>query len=377
MKRISYEILGEIPEKSKQEKYYYFYKIVNNINGKYYYGVHSTYNLNDGYSGSSKKLRKDIKTQGIEHFKKYILKFFNSTESMYEYENKIVTKKIVLEKNCYNMHTGGSGSWDFTIGRVCVKDFSGNTMMVDKTDEEYASGKLVSNMKGLIHVKTIDGENKTITKEEYYSNKNKYSPLISGYVLAKTKKDGKIEWFKKEDFDKLKKDGDAVGSTKNKGVFKNSLGEIFMCDVSDERVLSGEFVGVTKGVGVYKYREDFSKIVVTTKDDERVKNGELVGLNYGMIYCINPKTKETFNVKRGDDRLKNGEIITYTKYRILTGKQKGNNKTPLTIDDYRKKYPEIIDYIENGISTKEIAKKTGLTKKKITYLKGRLRMLTK
>ena len=29
--------------------YNYFYKITNNINNKFYYGVHCTNNLNDGY----------------------------------------------------------------------------------------------------------------------------------------------------------------------------------------------------------------------------------------------------------------------------------------------------------------------------------------
>lgn len=60
--------------------------------------------------------------------------------------------------------------------------------MVSKNDPAYISGELVSNMKNLIHVKTKEGENKTITKEEYYANKNKYNALISGYVLAKDEK---------------------------------------------------------------------------------------------------------------------------------------------------------------------------------------------
>ena len=29
--------------------YHYFYKITNNINGKFYYGIHNTSNLNDNY----------------------------------------------------------------------------------------------------------------------------------------------------------------------------------------------------------------------------------------------------------------------------------------------------------------------------------------
>lgn len=41
----------------KTKKYHYFYKITNTINNKYYYGVHSTDNLNDGYMGSGTVIR--------------------------------------------------------------------------------------------------------------------------------------------------------------------------------------------------------------------------------------------------------------------------------------------------------------------------------
>ena len=40
--------------------YHYFYKITNKLNNHYYYGIHSTDNLNDGYMGSGRKLRRAI-----------------------------------------------------------------------------------------------------------------------------------------------------------------------------------------------------------------------------------------------------------------------------------------------------------------------------
>lgn len=52
--------------KTKNKKYYYFYKITNNINGKYYYGVHSTNNLNDGYMGSGTYLHRAYNKYGEE-----------------------------------------------------------------------------------------------------------------------------------------------------------------------------------------------------------------------------------------------------------------------------------------------------------------------
>lgn len=376
MEKIRYEILDKVPLLDGNKKYFYFYKIVNEQNNKFYYGVHSAKNLNDGYQGSSKSLKKDIKANGVRFFKKYILKFFETEEMMYEYENKIVTKEMVLRKDCYNMHTGGNGSWDFTLGKVCVKDISGNTMMVDKDDESYLSGELVSNMKGLIHVKTKTGESITVTKEEYYNNKDLYFALIDNYVLAKDKA-GSTKWVLKSEFDRLKKTGEVAGHTKNRGVFKDMNGKTIMCDVNDERVLNGELVGATKGKYVYKFKDDFSKIVVTTKNDERVKNGELVGLNYGMVQCINPETKEKINVLKDDERLKTGELITYTKFLRLTGKLSGNNKRPITLKEFKEKYKEVFEYIADGKTYKDIAKITGLKEKKIQYIVSRYNLIKK
>ena len=146
-----------------------------------------------------------------------------------------------------------------------------------------------------------------------------------------------------------------------------------MCDLSDERVKNGELVGITKGLGVYKYKNDFSKVVVTTKDDERVKNGDLVGINYGIVHCINPLTKEKITVSKNDERLKNGEIISCIKYSLIGKKVK--KRKPLTLNDYKEKYPLIIRYMEEGKKNKEIIEKTGIKKEKIEYIRKRLKNL--
>ena len=42
--------------------YYYLYKITNKINQKVYIGVHTTSNMEDGYMGSGKYLKRAIKS---------------------------------------------------------------------------------------------------------------------------------------------------------------------------------------------------------------------------------------------------------------------------------------------------------------------------
>lgn len=141
-----------------------------------------------------------------------------------------------------------------------------------------------------------------------------------------------------------------------------------MCDTTDERVISGELVGFTKGLSVYKYKNDFSKVIVTTKDDPRVICGELVGINYGIVHCINPITKEKFSVSKDDPRIKTGEIITCVKYRNST--KPVIHAPRVTLEYYKEKYPVAMECIANKESYKEIQRKTGLKKKKIDYLRS-------
>ena len=88
-------------------KYHYIYLITNIITNKKYIGVHSTNNLNDGYMGSSKSLKKDIKLLGKQNFVKEILETFPSRELAEGREKQLVTKKEVMSDVYYNNTVGG------------------------------------------------------------------------------------------------------------------------------------------------------------------------------------------------------------------------------------------------------------------------------
>lgn len=89
------------------KRYHYFYKITNTVNGKFYYGIHSTDDLEDGYLGSGIKIRKAVAKYGAENFTKEILKFFTTREEASLYESKIVNATILNDPACYNLRTGG------------------------------------------------------------------------------------------------------------------------------------------------------------------------------------------------------------------------------------------------------------------------------
>ena len=84
----------------------YLYKITNNINNKFYYGVHSL-NKNH-YFGSGILIKKAIKTYGKNNFNKRIL-FEGSLEDCYELEELVVNDIMVADEKCYNMCLGGTG----------------------------------------------------------------------------------------------------------------------------------------------------------------------------------------------------------------------------------------------------------------------------
>lgn len=88
--------------------YHYLYKITNAINSKYYIGVHSTNNLDDGYMGSGIAITKAVKKYDTKSFTKEILEFFDTREAALEREASVVTDSLVLDHQCYNLTLGGN-----------------------------------------------------------------------------------------------------------------------------------------------------------------------------------------------------------------------------------------------------------------------------
>lgn len=93
------------------KRFHCFYKIVNLINGKFYYGIHSTNNLFDNYLGSGEVLKKAHKKYGKENFLKIIIMNFSSRASANNYERLIVNKDLIDNQMCYNMKTGGDNQF--------------------------------------------------------------------------------------------------------------------------------------------------------------------------------------------------------------------------------------------------------------------------
>lgn len=87
--------------------YHFVYKTTNITNGKYYYGVHSTSDINDGYLGSGHALRRAIEKYGPSNFVREIIALVDDRDEALQIEKEIVNGQIVEDERCYNIALGG------------------------------------------------------------------------------------------------------------------------------------------------------------------------------------------------------------------------------------------------------------------------------
>jgi len=92
-------------------KFHYIYKTTCSITNRYYYGMHSTYNIDDEYLGSGKRLRYSIRKYGKENHKKEIIEFCKDKLELKEKEFKIINEELLNDPLCMNLQPGGGGGW--------------------------------------------------------------------------------------------------------------------------------------------------------------------------------------------------------------------------------------------------------------------------
>ncbi len=122
----------------KQKTIHYLYKTTCLVTGRYYIGMHSTYNLDDGYMGSGKRLRYSIRKYGVDNHKKEILKFFHTRELLIEAEKEAITPEMITDDNCMNLKGGGEGGF-ISEEQQRYRSECGNKAFIEKlkTDEVF------------------------------------------------------------------------------------------------------------------------------------------------------------------------------------------------------------------------------------------------
>ena len=95
----------------KERKYHYIYKITCLKNGRYYIGMHSTDNLEDGYMGGGKRIKNSVKKHGKDAHRKEILEFFENRELLRQREIQIINEDLLNDPLCMNLQPGGGGGF--------------------------------------------------------------------------------------------------------------------------------------------------------------------------------------------------------------------------------------------------------------------------
>lgn len=157
-------------------KFYYFYKITNLINQKFYFGVHSTSNLNDGYMGSGIALKKAYEKYGVFNFKKEILYFFDNQNEMYSFEELYINEQLVNNQMCYNLIVGGRNKKVLKQASDLAKQNRN-----EKVNQKIKSG---------IHKYWTTGDIQSKKKKQSQGNKKYWT---TGDVQAKKKKHSQIQ----------------------------------------------------------------------------------------------------------------------------------------------------------------------------------------
>ncbi len=165
------------------KKYHYLYKTTNLINEKYYYGMHSTSNLDDDYLGSGKRLRYSIRKYGKDNFKREIIKMFDTREELIQAEIDLITEELLSEINCMNLKLGGSGGFSIEQQKINAEN-SNKIQKLLHLNPEWLLNKQ-NKCREALYKKLESGELKTLY---FYNWENKQHSKETKEKMSKSKK---------------------------------------------------------------------------------------------------------------------------------------------------------------------------------------------
>jgi hypothetical protein len=96
-------------------KYHYLYKTVCTVTNRYYVGMHTTDDMDDGYIGSGKILQRSIAKYGREAHRRIILAFYDSREAVATAEKEMVTEEFLQLPEVMNLKLGGESGRGWTV----------------------------------------------------------------------------------------------------------------------------------------------------------------------------------------------------------------------------------------------------------------------
>jgi group I intron endonuclease len=146
---------------------YQVYQIVNNINNRYYIGLHKGDIYIDKYYGSGKLIRKAVEKHGRDNFSRQVIATFDDKKLAKWFERCIVGDSLVNDRMCYNLVVGSGGyvaGTDhpyFGTKRIFTEDHRKNLSIANKGERHPHFGKKRPN-----HSSRMSGENNPMKRPE-------------------------------------------------------------------------------------------------------------------------------------------------------------------------------------------------------------------
>ncbi len=208
-----------MPRKKVEKTIHYLYKTTCLVTGRYYIGMHSTSNLEDGYMGSGKRLRYSLRKHGIDNHKKEILEFFETRELLIEAEKKAITEDMITDNNCMNIMSGGTGGFVSVEQQRHRSECGGKALakrLIEDENFRLKHKKVTSNnmlnlhKSGKIKYDTFTGKKHSEEAKQKMSESSKgmgIGETNSQYGTCWITKDGINKKIKKEELDSFIQDG--------------------------------------------------------------------------------------------------------------------------------------------------------------------------
>lgn len=257
---------------SINRKYNYIYRITNNINNMEYIGVHRTENLDDGYMGSGKVMKRALEKYGKKHFTKDILEFFDTYKEALAREKEMVTESYINRPNNYNIREGGFGNCSWS--EEWKQEFSRYKKDKWDNDPEHRSKMM-----------------KALQSEERRKN-------ISKALTGRSRDNPQ-----NKDPEKIRKTAEAHRGMERSDKAKRNMSEAALNASADVKLKRS-------GIGnVYIYNTVTGEVRRVEKND-RLPLGWVFGsgpknstrykdMNKGSFFCHDPKTKQIKRIQKG------------------------------------------------------------------------------
>lgn len=174
--------------RANERKHHVIYKTTCHITGKWYIGMHSTNDLNDGYIGSGQRLWKSIKKYGKEQHSCEIIEHLPDRKSLCLREEQIITKELRADPMCMNLRNGGTGC---PPGKILENEVRAK---VSSGLKKFYASELGTKTKAKISVATTErhSRNRAILAEKLDDASIAFTLSRDEIILALIQHDGKL-----------------------------------------------------------------------------------------------------------------------------------------------------------------------------------------